>query len=144
MKYIFKRTYKENELLPSDSQAFYYPELNGFGYVIPGPVVKFYYIQYKEKVPGLYVLVTNKTSEFFVYDDATGMFDECDENGIILPSTLTQGSVRDINVNNPSYNIKLYSLPTSCTCGTHKTYGKDVDLSAHSSWCELLNKGENK
>lgn len=26
-----------------------------------------------------------------------------------------------------------------CTCGTSKTYGDNVDLSFHSSWCDLRN-----
>lgn len=35
-------------------------------------------------------------------------------------------------------NISINKIEKSCTCGAWKTYGKEVDLGFHQSYCDLI------
>ena len=144
--FIVKHKINHRETLPRNvkfqgSGMYHYSdsfniELRGFAYR--------YYINYHESIL-TDIKHHNQPIDYdgyWMFDDHTGVFDACDEDGVLLPQGVPQQMFL-YGINPKDYDAwkKEYVAPLTpkCTCGIMKTMG-NVDISLHSDYCDLKEK----
>lgn len=57
--------------------------------------------------------------------------------GAIINPHMNAGNGYYYGYDESEHEKQTHVEPKKCTCGTNKTYGNDIELEAHSTWCDL-------